>query len=1672
MSGVEDDAASSMVSVPADSAHEPGPSTGRRTKKKPTKRKVSESPSPARRKKRPASKKKNSAATVEEDGSLDSSTAELNSSEIEMKPAGVKLATADDLYFIDMDFYDLGYVARTLGGHGVPEDVWRSRCYTFTFRIEPSNFAGVTDVQVRRARMKALRSLSHFRLIWMADPSIPNADGSPEVAPAAAILPPPSVCSATGLPLVLLGRIRFPDVPAENRPGGWVDWRGGLIKTPLPVDALRHFALGTIGSDRLEEIPVPAPPKAQRRPTGNYFQLRGVTFRSGAIRIPHLLPILPDKPLHFVLRNGASAEVEVEEEETMHIEELNIDVYITKRFFEMSADKDLVGVPDAADVKNGRRLRFLIDSFRPIVVKENAFLESLVLQKFEPSRTAQITGLFGDTVNPKDLKALFDHVKAVHADQRISTENDPQHRWLKLQMHDYQRRAVTWMVEREQSILLNLTFPNPLFFPVELEHGKTVWTHYTTGQLAEVAPRLYFPRGGILADEMGLGKTLETISLMLTNRKPKSEPHLPADMENFPKGGGAARDLPLTCHCSRPPAGCASHPMRKMFLCGLCQRQHRIECKTTLVVAPAAIIKQWMSEIGKSCRPGRVLVHEYRGISGEGLVSPWKVAEYDIVLASYEMLSKELLWVNAETRKTTHFRVANTHRIIPSPLLQLKFWRFILDEAQMVDSHTANYSLMAMKIHAHFYWAVTGTPIEQGVPDLHALFQFIEMTPWNHARWFNEYLTGPFRAGILDPLRDAMGECMWRLEKADVEREMDLPACTTVMHAVQFNGIEKQLYQQVYRDCIKGITEKLRRDPKLREKGSHVFGTPFTALKNAALVRVIKDWMGFLAKLCTSPTRVSYFFKVTKKVKNAPAKEDDGLDALGRVSRVLAERAKQEFTNAFRTCIMERNALAAYFWLNNEHDNAAQEYRTAKRMCTETDEDIEVDTLQKLHILTNLGQLLAEHGDSVTGKTMEDDTLLQQAEALRNSFISRKRTIFENCVAEIAALWKDGIPTKKSMTLSLVPVYESLKFVDPKKCGAFLDDLKVGCMTAPCSMLGSMSLRTVRSRPLPSNYESIEGLKRVLQARWDEIITERQALFEEMDGLRKAGETGGEEFADQCANCHIRASMNFKNKCLLCKVEKTFDGFEDLIFRTQIHAEDDDEDDAEKSYATRGGVPSRMKRRKFDAEEEDLRRSDQHDSDFEITTKGLISFVRRELNKEKKLLEKLGRPHPDSEEFEEKIENEIKRFQKLLDDIKKEYLLWRELWCTIYEYTSAWDEVKQSVFRVRFMTEDELAVKAGLRKADKVGLEVFRWLLPPTDDMRPKINQAQAHLTAAMQNMTRTHTHFKYTRNMYKAYNENHLVQEKECIVCYDPVGEKWAMFPCAHVICEDCLALLLQQNAQNLHAQKPDKVAPCPVCRKSARVKEILTQKQVMNENELKTVKVQHFNTMQLKGAPSKMECVVRTIFTLIQDDPQAKIIIFSEYTDVLEDYGNILTRNAVATHRVKSKAHIPVAINKLRDGSARILLMPIYMGGKGLTITEANHIFFLEPLTNKGAELQAIGRIHRMGQQKPTFVHKFIVTDTVEERIHDMMSTIGEEGSLSQRDLTLAQIMDLLKSTGSHHGPDMDNLNSWINLARQESGLEPPPPVVNDGASTSGTANTAHHGSLAMNFDDEDDG
>ena len=71
--------------------------------------------------------------------------------------------------------------------------------------------------------------------------------------------------------------------------------------------------------------------------------------------------------------------------------------------------------------------------------------------------------------------------------------------------------------------------------------------------------------------------------------------------------------------------------------------------------------------------------------------------------------------------------------------------------------------------------------------------------------------------------------------------------------------------------------------------------------------------------------------------------------------------------------------------------------------------------------------------------------------------------------------------------------------------------------------------------------------------------------------------------------------------------------------------------------------------------------------------------------------------------------------------------------------------------------------------------------------------------------------------------------------------------------------------------------------------------------------------------------------------------------------------------------KTHYFFLIQNRED--VKVLLLPISSGANGLNLIEASHVLLMEPILNPAQELQAIGRVHRIGQNKPTTVHRFLI-------------------------------------------------------------------------------------------------
>jgi E3 ubiquitin-protein ligase SHPRH len=119
-----------------------------------------------------------------------------------------------------------------------------------------------------------------------------------------------------------------------------------------------------------------------------------------------------------------------------------------------------------------------------------------------------------------------------------------------------------------------------------------------------------------------------------------------------------------------------------------------------------------------------------------------------------------------------------------------------------------------------------------------------------------------------------------------------------------------------------------------------------------------------------------------------------------------------------------------------------------------------------------------------------------------------------------------------------------------------------------------------------------------------------------------------------------------------------------------------------------------------------------------------------------------------------------------------------------------------------------------------------------------------------------------------------------------------------------------------------------------------------------------------------TKVEEVVRCLLKITREDSSAKSLIFSTWSDVLQLISNALLENNINHCFIKHSVKFEEKIDTFKNSNdVKALLLPIHSGSKGLNLIEATHVILVEPTLNRANELQAVGRVHRIGQTKYAF-------------------------------------------------------------------------------------------------------
>ena len=75
-------------------------------------------------------------------------------------------------------------------------------------------------------------------------------------------------------------------------------------------------------------------------------------------------------------------------------------------------------------------------------------------------------------------------------------------------------------------------------------------------------------------------------------------------------------------------------------------------------------------------------------------------------------------------------------------------------------------------------------------------------------------------------------------------------------------------------------------------------------------------------------------------------------------------------------------------------------------------------------------------------------------------------------------------------------------------------------------------------------------------------------------------------------------------------------------------------------------------------------------------------------------------------------------------------------------------------------------------------------------------------------------------------------------------------------------------------------------------------------------------------------------------------------------------------------------------QSGDLPLFLISLKAGGTGLNLTAADTVIVYDPWWNPAVERQAMDRAHRIGQDKPVFVHRLVAENTVKAAIQRMQT------------------------------------------------------------------------------------
>ncbi len=202
----------------------------------------------------------------------------------------------------------------------------------------------------------------------------------------------------------------------------------------------------------------------------------------------------------------------------------------------------------------------------------------------------------------------------------------------------------------------------------------------------------------------------------------------------------------------------------------------------SLVVAPTSVCLNWIAELNRFAPTLNPIY--FKGKNREAIVKALK--PYDVLVVSYGLMQVESDLLSGAAFETT-----------------------VLDEAQAIKNYATKRSRAAMNLKGKFKIITTGTPIENHLGELYALFEFINPGLLGSRNHFNERFVVPIEKDSDNDARQRLKNLIqpFILRRIKTEVLEELPPRTEIVLQVEMEEDEAALYEALRQTALERLEQ-------------------------------------------------------------------------------------------------------------------------------------------------------------------------------------------------------------------------------------------------------------------------------------------------------------------------------------------------------------------------------------------------------------------------------------------------------------------------------------------------------------------------------------------------------------------------------------------------------------------------------------------------------------------------------------------------------------------------------------------------------------------------------------------------------------------------------------------------------------------------------------------------